>query len=303
MSNPSVIAPIGMALATTRRILFQQFDLVRWLAIGFTAWLAALDGGLGSSFNINPGHYEKGDIPQAVWDWIVAHLFIVIPAVILLAAVGLVIGLLVLWVSCRGKFMFLDNVVGGRAEIIEPWNRFRAQGNSCFLFVVCFSLALVAVFILGCGLCLLVGWPDFSRAHFGWFAAGAIAAGVVFLVCFLATALCARAFFEDFVIPIMALQKCRVMEGWSVFFDLFRKQAGIFILYLLFRAALCIAIGLISVLACCLLCCTVLIPYVGTVILLPLYVFWRSYSVHFLGQFSDSFRMFEGGQDDYIALQ
>ena len=184
MSNPSVIAPIGMALATTRRILFQQFDLVRWLAIGFTAWLAALDGGLGSSFNINPGHYEKGDIPQAVWDWIVAHLFIVIPAVILLAAVGLVIGLLVLWVSCRGKFMFLDNVVGGRAEIIEPWNRFRAQGNSCFLFVVCFSLALVAVFILGCGLCLLVGWPDFSRAHFGWFAAGAIAIPVILYAMF-----------------------------------------------------------------------------------------------------------------------
>lgn len=305
MTNPSVIAPVGMALETVRRVLFQQFNLVKWLAIGFTAWLAGLEEQLGSGLNLHTGQWEKEEASrfgQAAWAWIMAHLFIVIPVLILLVVIGLVVSVLVIWLSCRGKFMFLDNVVANRAEIIAPWHGFRAQGNSCFLFTICFSLALAAVLILGLGLALLVSWPDISRSHFGWYAAGAIGMAIVFFICFLITAVCARAFFEDFVIPIMALKKCRVMEGWSIFFDLFRKQAGIFILYLLFRTALSIIIAFITLFLCCLLCCTVLIPYVGTVILLPVFVFWRSYSVHFLGQFSDSLKMFEGAGSSYITL-
>ena len=305
MTTPSIIAPVGMALETVRRVLFQQFNLVKWLAIGFTAWLAAMEGQLGSGFNFNSGQWEKGKMSQGgqvVWEWIIAHLFIIIPVLVLLVVIGFVVGLLVLWLSCRGKFMFLDNVVGNRAEIVEPWHRFRAQGNSCFLFLICFALASVAVLILGFGLALLVSWPDLSRSHFGWFAAVAIGIGSIFFICYLITVICARAFLEDFVIPIMALKKCRIMEGWSIFFDIFRKQAGIFILYLLFRAALSMLIGMITIFLCCLLCCTILIPYVGTVILLPIYVFWRSYSIHFLGQFSDNLNMFDGGEKSYITL-
>jgi len=198
--------------------------------------------------------------------------------------------------------MFLDNVTGNRAEIVESWHKFRAQGNSCFLFLICFGLAALAMLMLGAGLVLLVGWPDLSRSHFGWHAAGAIGLGGVFSVCFLITVMCARAFLEDFVIPIMALRTCRVMEGWRVFFNLFRKQAGMFILYLLFRVVLSVVIGVVALFLCCLLCCTVLIPYVGTVILLPIYVFWRSYSVHFLGQFSDRLKMFDGDETTYITI-
>ncbi len=305
MTNPSVLAPVGMALETVRRILFQPFNLVKWLAIAFTAWLAMLEGGMASGGHSGLGQGGKEQASQCgrvAWEWILAHLFFVIPLVILLVAVGLVAWLLVLWLSCRGKFMFLDNVVGNRGEIVEPWHRFRAQGNSCFLFLICFGLAAAAVMILGAGLAILVSWPDLSRSQFGWYAFGAIGLGSIFFICFLVTVMCARAFLEDFVIPIMALRTCRVMEGWSIFFDLFRKQAGIFILYLLFRAALSIVIGFIALLLCCLLCCTVLIPYVGTVILLPVYVFWRSYSIHFLGQFSDSLQMFNGNQTAYITL-
>lgn len=305
MTNPSVLAPVGLALETVRRVLFQPFNLVKWLAIGFTAWLALLEGSLGSGFNFNPAQCGKGQAAQCgrvAWEWIQVHLLLVIPLVLLLCIAVVVLGLLVLWVSCRGKFMFLDNVVGNRAEIVEPWQRFRRPGNSCFLFLICFGLAAAAVFVLGVGFVLLVGWPDLSRSHFGWHAAGAIGIGSIFFICFLITTLCVRTFLEDFVIPVMALRSCRIIEGWSVFFDLFKRHAGIFILYLLFRAALSMVIGLITVFLCCLLCCTVLIPYIGVVILLPIHVFWRSYSVHFLGQFSDNLRLIEGDQSSYISL-
>ena len=305
MTQPSVLAPVGMAFETVRRVLFRPFDLVKWLAIGFTAWLALLESGIGGCFNFNPGQFGKGHASQggqAVWEWIVANLFLVIPLVFLLVVMAVVLTLLVLWLSCRGKFMFLDNVVNNRGEIVDPWHRFRAQGNSCFLFLICLGLALAAALALGLGLAFMIGWPDLSRSHFGWFAALAILFGGMFLICLLTTVVCIKAFLEDFVVPIMALKGCRIMEGWSVFFDLFRKNVGMFVLYLLFRWALSLAIGFITVFLCCLLCCTVLIPYLGTLILLPIHVFWRGYSVHFLGQFHDNLRMFEGEHSAYITL-
>lgn len=305
IKNPSVIAPVGMALETVRRVLFQPFNFIKWLAIGFTAWLALLESGMGTGFQFNPGQWKKEQASrcgQVVWEWILGHLFFIIPLVILLVIMAFVAGLLILWLSCRGKFMFLDNVVGNRAEIVQPWHKFRAQGNSCFLFLICFGLAAAALLLLGVGLALLVSWPDLSRSHFGWHAAGAIGMGGVFFICFLITVICVRVFFEDFVIPIMILRTCRIIEGWKVFFELFRRHAGIFILYLLFRAVLGLAIGFITMFLCCLLCCTVLIPYIGTVILLPIHVFWRSYSVHFLGQFDKKLKMFENEGATYITL-
>lgn len=306
MANPSVLAPVNMALESVRRILFQPFNLVKWLAIGFTAWLAILESGVGNSFNFNPGRWGKGQASQCgrvAWEWILANLAWIIPLFITLFIFGVIIALLILWLSCRGKFMFLDNVVRNRAEIAEPWQRLRAQGNSCFLFLICFGLAMVAVLMLGTGLVLLVGWKDLAHSHFGLHAVMAIGIGCFLLLCFIITAVCVRTFLDDFVIPIMVLRMCRIMEGWNIFFKLFRQHIGIFILYLLFRLALGMVVGIISMFICCLLCCTVLIPYVGTVILLPIHVFWRSYSVHFLGQFGAKFRLFEnGGPTSYITL-
>ena len=48
----------------------------------------------------------------------------------MLAAVFLLIAIL-LWISSRGKFIYLDNVVHDRAQIVEPWSRFRRLGDTC----------------------------------------------------------------------------------------------------------------------------------------------------------------------------
>ena len=57
-----------------------------------------------------------------------------------------------------------------------------------------------------------------------------------------------------------------------------------------------IAIGLlvlVVVLAtCCIAGCFLAIPYVGTVLLLPVLVFQRAYSLHFLAQFGREYDVF-----------
>ena len=44
-----IFKPFGEAFELMKKILFQPFDLKKWLVIGFAAWLANLGGG--GSFN------------------------------------------------------------------------------------------------------------------------------------------------------------------------------------------------------------------------------------------------------------
>ena len=43
---------------------------------------------------------------------------------------------------------------------------------------------------------------------------------------------------------------------------------------------------------CLFTCCIVLLPYVGTVILLPVWVLYRAYGIEFLAQFHPDFDLF-----------
>ena len=53
-------------------------------------------------------------------------------------------------------------------------------------------------------------------------------------------------------------------------------------------------LGIVVAALCLVTCCIVLIPYVGTVILLPAWVLYRIYSVEFLAQFHPDFDVFTG---------
>src|SRR5436305_13928403 len=46
-----IFKPFAEAFELMKKILFQPFDLKKWLVIGFAAFLASLSGGVSSSFN------------------------------------------------------------------------------------------------------------------------------------------------------------------------------------------------------------------------------------------------------------
>jgi hypothetical protein len=76
---------------------------------------------------------------------------------------------------------------------------------------------------------------------------------------------------------------------------LLSSHAGRFILYFLFSIVLAMAIGLMVVLVmivtCC-FCCWMLLPYAGTVLLLPVLMFKRCYSLYFLAQLGREYDVF-----------
>jgi hypothetical protein len=103
-------------------------------------------------------------------------------------------------------------------------------------------------------------------------------------------------FITDFLVPIMFLRR----TGWRVagreLMGLIGGNIGSFVLYILFPILLGLVIGTLTVLlilvTCCIAGCMMAIPYVGTVLLLPILVFQRAYSVLFLAQFGPEYNVF-----------
>jgi len=166
-SKIEIFKPFGEAFELMKRILFQPFDLKKWLVIGFAAWLANLGAGGGGIGNFNyPDNRREGaqkfnetigQIPQPV----------LITGICVLICVVLLLIVLFAWLRARGRFIFLDCIVRNRAAIAEPWKEFRAEGNSFFLFSLFMMLVLIAVIVIA-GLALIVPFiPRGDQAQAG----------------------------------------------------------------------------------------------------------------------------------------
>ncbi|MHC4176306.1 MAG: DUF7544 domain-containing protein [Planctomycetota bacterium] len=292
----SVVDPASPAINRTRKILFQPFDIGKWFTLGFCAWLAHLGeggGGGGSGFQGGggPGGGPGPDI-EPVLDWIRENVALIVMVVLAVVVVAFLIGLLVTWLSSRGHFMFLDGVVRNRGAVREPWSEYRREGNSLFLFRVCFGLAAFGLFVLVATGAVAIAWPDIAAGQFGGSAVAALGLGIlVFLMVAIAVG-CVSLFLKDFIVPIMYLRRVSVMPAWREFYQfLLADHLGTFVLYVLFKIVIAMAIGIIAMLATCLTCCIAALPYIGTVILLPLFVFLRAYPLYFIEQFGPEWQI------------
>jgi hypothetical protein len=294
----SFVEPLSRAVERMRRILFQPFDFVKWLVLGFSAWLAGLMGSTGGTGMWNSNDRDFGQPvsvargAEEIWEGILENILFV-PLVLFLLTLVVALILALLWVSSRAKFIFLDNVVHDRAQIVDPWGRFRRLGNSLFLWRFGFFIACALVFGV---LAILIMAPaatlSFNDALRGLSFAG-MALGVL-LVTILAVMIAFVALFlENFVIPIMYKFDLKATEAWSAFLPWLRSRAGWFFLYGLFVLLVAIPACLLFVALVCCTCCIVALPYIGTVILLPVWVAYRVLGPEFLAQFDPSFDIFD----------
>lgn len=54
MNKIEIFKPFGEAYALMKKILFQPFDLTKWLVIGFAAFLTHLGAGFNFNYRVNP---------------------------------------------------------------------------------------------------------------------------------------------------------------------------------------------------------------------------------------------------------
>ena len=290
----SVTDPIGAALDRTKRILFKPFDIGKWFVLGFCAFLAYLgEGGGGGGGGGNPGGGGGGPSGAEVIDWIQANLGVIIVVGLIVLIVMFVIGLLIIWLRSRGKFMFLDGVVHNRGAVVAPWKAFRLHGNSLFLFLFALTFGMLVIVMLIVAFGIMLAWPDIQSREFGSASVSAIVIGLPLLFGAGIVYGIIAVLLEDFVVPTMYLHNAPVMAAWRIVrAEVLAGNLGTIILYFLMKIVLAIAVGVIGLIATCLTCCLAAIPYLGTVILLPLYVFRRCYSVCFLEQLGPSWKFF-----------
>ncbi len=294
--------PFSRAFARMKKALFQPFDLKKWFVVGFTAFLAGLTDCHGGSGG-NGGRWQKGHVdwddviyfPGHAWQWLLdnPHWFMLI---VFGLGVIFVIVVLVTWLSSRGKFMFLDNVVRDGALVSRPWYEYRTQGNSLFLWnftVGLLFLAIIAAYLVFCYSLIVEMYEHF------WHVSELIVPAILMIFGFIVIIIIG-AFVDlllvDFVVPIMYRSGIRVLAGWRAFLSLFAHHVFSFIGYGLFIFVLSIIIAILVfagvILTCCIGLIFLIIPYISSVILLPISYALRAFSVEFLEQFGPEYHVF-----------
>jgi len=304
----SVTAPIHPAIERVKGMLFRPFDLGKWFVLGFGAWLARMgQPGFGGRFpsggspfgDHSGGGSGQDDVAAALAHakgWVGQNLYWLLPLAIVLVCLGLALWVLFTWLSSRGQFVFLHGVARDRAEIAVPWGQYAREAHSLFVFRLVLGLIALPVAILFLVLAAAAVLRTVQRGAFEpGDVVGLVLVGVAVLALSLVLFLVSK-LTRDFVVPIMYLRGGTCRAGWRELLVLFAGRLDRLILYLLFQIVLAVAIGVVvlaAVLAtCCLAGCLMLIPYLGTVALLPVLVFRRSYSLFYLGQLGERYDVF-----------
>ena len=293
MSEPGeaeiqIFKPFEDAFSMMKRILFQPFDLSKWLVIGFAAWLANIGSG-GGNFQYRRGGQDLGRNPQVqkAMDWIhQIPIWILVSAGALIVIFLLALMILLAWLRARGRFMFADCVVKNQAAIAQPWREFRKEGNSYFLFsllVACGFIAMAAGLSVPFLLPIIRG-GTFLHLH-DFYLVCMIALWVVaILMLAIVWGLIAHV-----MVVIMYRRRCGSVEGFRAAVSLISHYPGEITLYCLFWIALVIGTAVCACILMCATCCLAALPYIGAVILLPIHVWLRSFGLLFFRQFGPEY--------------
>jgi len=301
-----LLAPFERAFNRMKTALFKPFDLRKWMVIGFTAFLAdLLDGGGQSRGFKNNQQGDWGTIltaPYEAWAWLQSKpewLMLLVFGVLAAAAILL----LLLWLSSRGKFMFLDNVVRQRALVSDPWHHYRQPAASLFRFRVQF--ALVTLTLAGGTFYHLwrMAYTRWSSSGDLWQLLPSLVLWIIFLLLILLAFGYIKLLLDHFIVPVMYKHDLSCGEAWEKFLPLHWGHAGSFLLYALFILMVIIALVAVVIVGGLFTCCVgflvLAIPYISSVVLLPFSYWLRSFSLEYLAQFGSDFDLLvqEPGQE------
>ena len=307
----SVSRAIEAAIERTRVVLFRPFDLSKWMHVGFAAWLVSLGengGGLQLPMNLfsTPARSNSAQAIEEFFRELTRFNWGRWAPILIGAFVGLIaIGLALAYVSCRGRFMLLDNVIRNKMEVRRPWQSFAPEALSLFVWRIVVGLSALAILLIGGGLlaaglirkflsadslpAALQKLPVFGSSELLLISTGMLAVGLLIVAVFV--------LLDDFVVVLMWKHRVGAAAAWGRLLPVLFARAPQFAGYLLLKLVLLIGVGiailLSSVATCCIGLVVLMIPYVNAVILLPVSVFFQLNAVFFLGQIGPDFDALE----------
>ena len=293
----SYLEPLSRAFSRMKKALFQPFQLNTWFTVAFTAFLAGLmdfGHGSGAKYNADNRHdFEEFFLfPRRAYDWL-AENPLWFTLILFGALVFIVILIVLLWLSSRGKFMFLDNVVQGRALVTQPWREFGRLAHSLFVWRLVFAFAGYVIVIGFLAYVWREGYERYLDNISGVPLVLFILEIVITFILIITVLAYVALLLNDFVVPVMYKHHLTAVQAWRRFLPLHWQHFGSFILYALLILLLMMVIGIAVVIGGCFTCCIgfllMAVPYVSSVVLLPVSYTFRAFSVEFLAQFGEEF--------------
>ena len=295
--NSSAWSALSHAFVYMKEVLFRSSSIAHWFSLGFCLWISQM-GSRGLSVNppirIKPDEMNSLAAFKGMVDESLKSLSTSLsdPEMLSGLAVTLLVSLafafLFLWLESRGIFMFLYRWYRPDASISEAWMQSRRNNRSFFLWRACYSLVMI---FFSAGLSVFL-WKAVAEPYL---AAGCVwqqtieqplmIAGFGFLTLSL-VGLAVKEILYDFVAPIMDAQDVGANEAWKAVFSLCNYHplgvVGYFAVKAVCALAVAGGIGLLLVCTCCMAIIPLAMPFIGSVILLPVSFLFRGYSLFYL---------------------
>ncbi len=244
----SALDAIPLAVEHTKQQLFARFRLGQWTRLAFVGLLAGeLGSGGGCNFPRGLGngpHGGAGHFPDVSLGPMLLALGAAL-AVLVLA--GLVVGVILMYVSSVMRFILFDSVLAKECHIRLGWSRRQGPGMRLFLWKLVVGLITLA------GFAIMLGIPAAFAFSAGWFKAPRehivplVLCGILLLFVFaIFTVVVAVVYVltKDFVVPQMALEDIGAFEGWRRLWNMMVAERTSYVGYIGMKILMAIGAGI-----------------------------------------------------------
>jgi len=312
--NPNCKTATSNAYSKLKIILFKPFCFEKWLILALCVWLVNTfenygQQGFGFIGNLKSEQFfqvKNFNLKAAASSFIGnANSFTeakigmsLILAITLIFIISIVITFILLWLKSRFNFIFLDNLKSNTQRISGPWKYYKHVGNSCFLWTICFQLISFLVGAVIFIVFIIFLFNILSRVQESAYAITILALAIApFLSIFFLIYIITATLFKHFVIPVMYKMEINSIPAWKIVMSLISNNPASFIKYLLMLllySTISVFVVLLLVLCtCCLLGCLFSMPiaggYISSLVLLPIFLFFRLLGVEYLAQFGEDY--------------
>jgi hypothetical protein len=241
-SAPAGISPIPAlteAFSHTLRLLFDPFDVTRWLK------LSALCLFLGGGASWAAIHWSLGALPaeagvERTIEQLRLYLAQRVWLALVLALVAVVLGVALIYLRALCRFALVDSVLRGRVRWHYAWAELRPAAHSYFRWL----LAALVLFGVVLGTSSLVAYPLFRSGE-----ERPLAISLLFAAMLLGEALAAVLMglaitvTDDLAVPVIYAKRCALPSAWRELLVILKSDAGACVLYLLLRFVVAVGVG------------------------------------------------------------
>jgi hypothetical protein len=198
----------------------------------------------------------------------------------------------------RGR-LFIDGICTAVPEIGRPWKEFGKEADRYALFrFVAVLLALLITLPITLGLSWSIWGQWDADGYLNERSLWSILIGLPVVVITWATWHLLTMVTHDFVVPTMYLRRVGIIDGLGIANrELFKGHFWAMVLFYLMKFLLYLAAGVLAFMVTLCTCCIAAIPFVGTVILLPVFVFLQAWKLYFIEQYGSAWRLLKLAAD------